>query len=625
MATVDWETNADPEPEEQKEEEWGWDAVSKWWNSSCNDGCKKAERGLIKAFVDTEIYEYKSAQVPIDYDAEPISVKQKKLKRSRTFSFFSSPSNTNDNEPIHRSFTTATRSSATIPRVHEQKQKQNQQPSCKKEPFLHKSEQSKSPEKSLFVHQELIHTLSFRIKPDKLQTLKDRLYASRASNNDNDASSDTDSDEESKQPPLDANALNNRLQSDGQHIQGRSMGRFFQRTDTQEASSTLPLLQKQIAKCTKRKLRAQQQQEQANAYPDILSQKQIPPIVLSHGYGCAGGIFIPSIPTIYETLLSHLDLEEAPVIHVFDWLGGGMSSRPQFQCEDTQEAEDWFVESLEAWRKAMGIGKMILSAHSMGGYAVCCYALRYPQFVEHLILISPCGIPGKPDDAEKMLDNYSWKIRTMFKTFGKLWDSGWTPHDIIRMSGPKARGICEKIVNKRLFRLDENDPLKPLLAEYLYHVVAQPGSGEYALNKILAPGAWARNPLSKRMGALKVYQREVTGYDLIADANDDDGDKQAAVDAEEEEKKDENDEQSESSRIDVDQVLNTNMKIDFIYGTTDWMTSGHAVKVKLDGVVKCEVYITPDCGHQLVLENRQGFAQLFGAVVAKGQIISASQ
>ena len=76
------------------------------------------------------------------------------------------------------------------------------------------------------------------------------------------------------------------------------------------------------------------------------------------------------------------------------------------------------------------------------------------------------------------------------------------------------------------------------------------------------------------------------------------------------------------SDIDADGVLNNGLKIDFVYGETDWMTSGHAVTAKQRGVIQCEVYINPDCGHQLVLENSKGFGQLFGGIVAKGQILS---
>ena len=182
---------------------------------------------------------------------------------------------------------------------------------------------------------------------------------------------------------------------------------------------------------------------------------------------------------------------------------------------------------------------------------------------------------------------------------------------MIRISGPKGKALIQKIVQKRLFRLEEDDPLKELLAEYLYHVIAQQGSGEYALNKILQPGAWAHKPLATRLGQLKKYQKKVNGY-----GGDD------VKDEDEDEDKEDSGSNSDSDSIDVDNVLNATMKIDFIYGETDWMTSAHAVKLKQNRVIKCEVYINNDCGHQLILENAQGFGQLLGGIIAKGQILS---
>jgi len=277
-------------------------------------------------------------------------------------------------------------------------------------------------------------------------------------------------------------------------------------------------------------------------------------------------MYIPCIPSLLTSLLSSTNLNSSPDIHILDWLGNGMSSRPEFQCQNTSEAEDWFVLSLEAWRRKMQIPKMVLCGHSLGGYAVCVYAMRFPQFVSHLILVSPVGVPERPIQSAEAKKGYSWKVRTAMSAFSKLWDAGWTPHDIIRMSGPKGKGLVQSLVERRLFRLAEESELKALLAEYLYHIVAMKGSGEYALSKILQPGAWAYAPLVGRMGRLKESE----------------------------------------------------MKVDFVYGETDWMTSAHAVRLKEEGVVECEVYVNAECGHQLILEDSAGFGRLVGAIIAKG-------
>ncbi|KAJ2814827.1 hypothetical protein GGI24_006254, partial [Coemansia furcata] len=113
-------------------------------------------------------------------------------------------------------------------------------------------------------------------------------------------------------------------------------------------------------------------------------------LVLTHGYFAGVGFFFRN----YHGL-SQVDGWD---IYAIDWLGMGRSSRPAYKgVRDEGEerraeyAEDFFVESLEAWRQRMGIDKMVLCGHSFGGYMVAAYALKYPQYVEKLILHSPIG------------------------------------------------------------------------------------------------------------------------------------------------------------------------------------------------------------------------------------------
>jgi abhydrolase domain-containing protein 5 len=61
-------------------------------------------------------------------------------------------------------------------------------------------------------------------------------------------------------------------------------------------------------------------------------------------------------------------------------------------AKNREEAEDFFLDSLAAWRKEMKMPKMILMGHSLGGYLAATYALRYPEDVEHLILVCPAGM-----------------------------------------------------------------------------------------------------------------------------------------------------------------------------------------------------------------------------------------
>jgi pimeloyl-ACP methyl ester carboxylesterase len=49
------------------------------------------------------------------------------------------------------------------------------------------------------------------------------------------------------------------------------------------------------------------------------------------------------------------------------------------------------VDSIEKWRTAVGLERLIVVGHSFGGYFATAYALKYPERVEHLFLIDTWG------------------------------------------------------------------------------------------------------------------------------------------------------------------------------------------------------------------------------------------
>lgn len=113
-------------------------------------------------------------------------------------------------------------------------------------------------------------------------------------------------------------------------------------------------------------------------------------IVVCHGFGAGLGFF-------YRNYLSLSQIPNSK-IYAIDWLGMGSSSRPDFKFKHTtktsvkdvvRDSEDFFVEGLEEWRQVQKIEKMVLVGHSLGGYLSTVYALKYPERVEKLILVSP--------------------------------------------------------------------------------------------------------------------------------------------------------------------------------------------------------------------------------------------
>ena len=77
-------------------------------------------------------------------------------------------------------------------------------------------------------------------------------------------------------------------------------------------------------------------------------------------------------------------------------IGMGGSTRAQFNCKTGIEADNFFINFVEAWRAKMDLTDFYLIGHSYGGYTSSIYAHRYPQHVKKLILVSPIGYTYEP-------------------------------------------------------------------------------------------------------------------------------------------------------------------------------------------------------------------------------------
>lgn len=125
-----------------------------------------------------------------------------------------------------------------------------------------------------------------------------------------------------------------------------------------------------------------------------------PPAVLLHGYGAGLGFFFQNFPA-----LGSWAARRGTSVYALDWLGMGRSARVPFSIkakrEDidgrVREAEGFFIDTLEEWRQRMGLERMTLIGHSLGGYLGVAYALKYPTRVSKLILLSPAGVPRDPN------------------------------------------------------------------------------------------------------------------------------------------------------------------------------------------------------------------------------------
>ena len=266
-------------------------------------------------------------------------------------------------------------------------------------------------------------------------------------------------------------------------------------------------------------------------------------LVILHGYGAGLGFFYKNFEPLSRAKGWHL--------YALDLLGMGRSSRPPFRIKAKEreaqiaEAEDWFIDSLEEWRVKRKIDKMTLVGHSMGGYMAVCYALKYPGRLNKLILASPVGVPEDPyatqaampappdsslqaeftqdQELESTSDNNNFlnarkkaeaqqaanpnrlpvddknpaPRKPLPKWLTYLWDANISPFSFVRWTGPLGPRLVSGWTSRRFSHLPQEEALA--LHDYAYSLFRLRGSGEYALAYILAPGAFARSPLIRRI------------------------------------------------------------------------------------------------------------------------------
>ncbi|KAJ8126493.1 hypothetical protein O1611_g7145 [Lasiodiplodia mahajangana] len=342
-------------------------------------------------------------------------------------------------------------------------------------------------------------------------------------------------------------------------------------------------------------------------------------LVMLHGYGAGLGFYYKNFEP-----LSRLTGWK---IYALDWLGMGNSKRPAFKIaakdpkEKTKEAENWFIDSLEEWRKVRKLDKFTIIGHSLGGYLAVSYALKYPGHIKKLILASPVGVPEDPyamnaempepsestfqeeftvDQQETTThheNNRSASSNNQGANTPKkrpypswlvwLWDANVSPFSIVRLAGPLGPRFVSGWTSRRFNHLPDEE--KQTLHDYAYSLFRQKGSGEYVLPYVLAPGAHARSPIINRIHAV--------GRQTITPA-------------------------TESTPA----VKETGFPIVFMYGENDWMdvAGGLASEEKLKETKarillqateeekqkengSCKVIVVTKAGHHLYLDNPDEF------------------
>lgn len=212
---------------------------------------------------------------------------------------------------------------------------------------------------------------------------------------------------------------------------------------------------------------------------------QLNHLVMVHGYGSGQGLFLKNFDPISSPFTNPNSKDW--VIHAIDLLGYGCSSRPPFTPNTLDEVENWFHDSFEAWliKRNIQKNKLFVAAHSMGAYLMATYGIkRDPNFCKKLAMISP----GAVIKHRKQVDVPSY--------FAALWEQNISPFSLVRNAGPLGSKLVSGWSSRRFAKLTQKE--REQLHKYCYGIFQLPGSGEYMLNFLLAPGADARHPLIER-------------------------------------------------------------------------------------------------------------------------------
>jgi abhydrolase domain-containing protein 5 len=188
---------------------------------------------------------------------------------------------------------------------------------------------------------------------------------------------------------------------------------------------------------------------------NIINKKKL---VIIHGFGATGLTFYKMLKPLSEHY------------HTFcpDLLGFGLSSRPNIKLTTYENIINFFVDSLEEWRKANNLEEFHLVGHSLGGYLASKYALKYPKYVSKLSLMSPVGVTDPNNNP--VINNMELWRKVLTRASSPFWNLKLSYHKFFLISGMLGYIAVKRVVKIKYPLLDkqENDDLGHYFAKVMY-------------------------------------------------------------------------------------------------------------------------------------------------------------
>ncbi|KNG87499.1 putative alpha/beta hydrolase [Aspergillus nomiae NRRL 13137] len=360
-------------------------------------------------------------------------------------------------------------------------------------------------------------------------------------------------------------------------------------------------------------------------------------LVMIHGYGAGLGFFYKNFEP-----LSRL---KGWQLHALDLLGMGRSTRPPFRIkakdrEDAiREAEAWFVDALEEWRIKRKIDRFTLLGHigiPEDPYAVSAdmpsESTMATEFSQDQRNIADSASSVPPETIQKGDNNILLKgpptgsaapdqrpRRMVPKWFAYLWDANISPFSLIRWAGPLGPRLVSGWTSRRFSHLPADEA--KALHDYSYSIFSQRGSGEYALAYILAPGAFARSPLIRRIQGV--------GRQMLQTPSSSTQESTQSIESSRQNLPQPDSTIASGSSLSTPAKRENGLPIVFMYGDHDWMDvkGGMAAKAKLDAEKRkvlqnatpeernadhgsAKVVVIKNSGHHVYLDGWEEFNSL---------------
>lgn len=204
-----------------------------------------------------------------------------------------------------------------------------------------------------------------------------------------------------------------------------------------------------------------------------------------------------------------------------------------------KDIEKYYIDAIEAWRKNSRIDKIdFLIGHSYGGYWSGSYAVKFPDNLHNLVLLSPVGverhafavtapIPEPNTDVQPTLNPVSYNFLSRHPILSKRTVSWWyyvQPYlpRFLRYLGPWGVDMYYEMWYSRLFAINKvieklggskvftsDNELKygtntecRLLIEYLYNSITNGTVSDTHIKYLLTPATTSKWPLIDKFESL---------------------------------------------------------------------------------------------------------------------------